>query len=365
MEKNHKKKFELVITIPTRDIELAKRCFFSFRRSLVLGNGLACIIYNGIRNDVPTETGEHLVIIGSEDGDDIARVFAEVSGTEPELLFGSREYNRSYGGASNLALSIALALDIYRIGKVDDDCLETSATFKDSWIIQMSECFRQDKVTLGSLSGSPTNPIDELPRSTSDHLIRWLYPRRQWASRRKFAQTSNQEVIKNGSILLDSSIIRIAAYPVLWDGKSRTSMRGEIYHWRRELRNCGISFNYQPSISLKHSPLVKKDLNSWLRAMVVGFDTSFVAMSLDERGRLPYINMRKERINNFGAWMRKADWNSGIDADKLYNLLLDTGTDLADRLLEDNEVRQKAWGRLMSNNLSEILAATLPKLFYF
>ena len=349
-----------VLAIPTIDVATAERCVSSFYRSLGATQTTAIVIYNGRDRDIESRPiTDRGLLIGSRDSDDLAQAFASLAGCAQELLFGDPNYGRSYGGASNLAVAVAIACGAQRIAKVDDDCLDT----ENGWLNQALH-FATDTtaVHFGHSTGRQSGFIDQLPFDTAVRLASHFYTPEELAER--LGTGTHGHAIKNGILSFASSIARLACYPVMFEPTTGISLRGEAYLWKDALSHFRISFLHHDGMGLAHHPTRKSDVASWLYSTVLGVDLWFVLRCRTNTESLPSIAQRKLAIREFCDWIAHAVWPAEVDVDRLLELAGNESMliSLTDRIFQEAGARLICWRRLMSANPNHLVRRILPQL---
>ena len=347
-----------LLLVPSIDPDVAHLSLSSFRPSLVGTSTTAVVVYNGDDHRIESDlSGPHVVMIGCQDSERIAVAFAQLAGCAKELLFGDQNYNRSFGGASNLLLGIGIALGASHLAKVDDDCRDVRPT-THSWMSCALESRRPRTVRFGAYTGEQSGSLAGIPRRTRYELAGFIYPVAQRSAR---LGCTEAPVMKNGNLVIPRGAAMAAPYPVLFDPGTGTHVRGEIFLWKDELERGGFSFEYDELLALDHRRQ-RRSVSDWLRSIVAGFDLWYVHGFGKREGRAPTSAERRSAISTFRSWMLSADWPTGVTVRELAALLDDTGLDFTERVLREMELRRVAWRLLMHCDLVSALRDVLPAL---
>ena len=353
----------LVLAIPTTDIGLAERCLSSFRKSRAFHDWLVLIQYNGRDAGVSSHSSEpNVLLIGYDDSQSLAEAFARAGGCRPELLFGAQTFNRSYGGASNLVMATAYALGARWIGKVDDDCLCNTRN-AESWLTRaQAHALRGDSCCYyGPYSGSPSGCVHVLSETTGNELVRLVYPKEEHGDRLSVATPHTKPALKNGNLLVPVSFARRECYPVLFDVTTGIHARGEVYWWAHALESAGQHMEYRSDLVLEHRPLREVNVQSWLDAIVLGYDLSRIDLAIARTGAVPSRSERQRMLDEFRDWLARAEFPLSIHAERLLALIDPASAfEFADRIVAENPIRRAAWRALMESDSHSLVARTLP-----
>ena len=353
-----------LLLIPTVNISSCERCLRLFHASLDRTSTTALVIYNGPDRSVVSDFSESNVIkVGYEDSDTLAKKFADIAECPKQLLFGEQEYGRSYGGASNLLIAVGCAIRASIMCKVDDDNLN-SHSLDDSWLSNAIRCAKPDTVSFGNcLNSRSQHLLRKLPKNTASKLAEYIFSADERSERINCGANQKGNVVHNGNLVFMRKAPMSACYPVLYEPSTQIYVRGEIYYWMYELKQLGISFEYQKSLQLQHRPSDEMNLNDWLRSTVVGFDLSLVFRTYKEQSRKLTLAERRTAITQFQSWILKAEWPGEVAVKELVNLLEDTAFDFTEKFYSELPTRKRAWSRLVgSNHLSAVVREVLSGL---
>ncbi len=353
----------VAVVVPTLDPQTANRCCESLRFLATAKNCPILVAFNGLdclRSDI--KQSRWLNFIGGSDSDRIQAALEKRSGGANGLLFGSRRYGRSYGGAANLLLAVGIGLGYETLLKVDDDCVLEEPEVAAAWLETALSAASPRSVVTGFYEEIGRRPVDRLARTTAEGLVNFVYPEAQREARLSSTDTGYSDVLKNGLVLIPRGAAVAACYPVLRDPISGVLLRGEIYHWRYELDLRGFSVSAKPEWTIRHKPRYPKSTQSWLASLVVGFDTSFCFSAMFRNEPWPSSREREERIWKFSVWISDVSWPRDVNSGELVRLLERTGLLVADRFRSVMKDRQFAWKNVMSSGIQSAIVSAVPVL---
>jgi hypothetical protein len=340
----------VLIFIPTLDTTLAIKCARSLDARLAGTSVAIVIVYNGSQPCESQRLSDRIFIIGSDALDGVVRELSHKCKGDLELLFGSREYGRSYGGSSNLISVLAAYLGSSIFLKIDDDFIVS-----DSDILALPYPPGARTIYFGKESFGDSGLINMLPAELSSELSQFVYTEDQYKERT--GNTFYGSTKKNGIVYGSSQTLKCAHYPVLYSHELKIHARGEIYWFLRQLEKAGGSMLYCPGMNLTHNPPLPRSVENWLRATVLG--TVFWWRFRDETsiGKYDY----ERRFRELRSWLlgRNASGRRLLD-DNDAVLNFDSARDFADRIFDTSPQRARFWFEITSIDVQSILKGEIP-----
>jgi hypothetical protein len=343
---------DFIILIPTINKELALRCIESFNKFLSDKKFYFVILDSGRNSEFfDTQTSNAVYITGNE-SDKLASDLSELAECPPELLFGDRSYNRTYGGAANLLFAISIGLGVNNIAKIDDDCLHICEEDSLLWYQKAQSYWNNNKVVFGEYKNDHAYSISNIPKKSKLEFIKNLYSEdtrvKKIPNEKQVKSQPNR--LKNGNVILNINAAKHACYPILYNELTNVVLRGEANQWSFSLYKNGINTYIDSDLVITHEPKKIKNIMEWLKAIVTGFDYWYVCMST-EKGKFPTYKERLENINMLEKWLSETHLDNSIDNSYLLFLLKEAGTKLADTLIHNTQLREHAWSNLIKNDL--------------
>lgn len=342
--------------IPTTNVALAERCLASFSYSQSCCDTPIYITYMGDNEYIETrKINDKSILIGYEHAEYLSSVFSDLAKYPKKFLFGKPYYNRSFGGASNLILSIASALRIKTIYKCDDDCLENQEISK-SWLCAANQ-LRASAATIYYGKYIETKAIlNHIPKQTLSKLITFIYPVEEHNDRLAYKNTINPAAIKNGNIIIPRQAAETACYPVLYSDKLKIHARGEVNYWARHIKRKGFVFQFSNSLTLLHNKLTETSISTWLASLLLAYDLSYLDRKSNEYSPHIPINKRIDKVIVFRDWMKEASWNADVNISSiLNNITIEDIISFTDEYFARRNEISVAWKRLMACNKDSVL----------
>lgn len=312
-------------------------------------DNLAVIVYNSSDKAVTTEFHENAVRIGTREAQELVTGFSKLADCREELLFGQADYGRSYGGASNLLMAIALSLNCSNILKMDDD-LAIAKKSLNSNLLPTTNSHIVKAVQWGSYVSRSSLFFRKELASIRDDLIKMTH-RDEFDNKIAEVEDNHSNVIRNGILLFPSSIAREACYPVLFESITKTKVRGEMFFWREDLLRCGIKFVRNSELDLPHYFKGGIPLTEWLKSIIIGADLHLVRRYRRiGRGNMPSCAERYEYVNNLYSIIQKLDLIEDNDSFKNMDFWIRSiPFEFTERILSEEKLRNKAWKCLVAS----------------
>jgi hypothetical protein len=347
------------VLIPTTNTSLAKRCFETFSHSLHCIHSNAIIVYNGPDENVVSDYSlKNAIFIGYSDAKKLVNIFADNANVAPKLLFGETQFNRSYGGASNLLFAIAYFLGAECCAKIDDDCINLDNQDSGNRLLNAFKSCLPHKVFFGKYTGTPTNALLKLDEKVRTDLCGQLYPQHESDERLGKKVTENR-VIKNGNLFFMKNAMQAACYPVLYEPNVNIHGRGEVYYWYADLKQNPTIFEFvsKENILLKHSPQKDLSIQEWLCSIALCHDLHGIYW----KGKTVTHNIRLERINQLKNWLLAQEWPHEVNIDIIVEILDHISIPFTDRIIGERNQRKIAWEKLLGTNLLKNVQKIVPR----
>ena len=312
-------------------------------------------IYNGSNENCASKRiAKNSRVIGFELSETIALEMSKLADYPKEHLFGEQIFNRSFGGSSNMILGISASLNINRILKVDEDCLDHTELIQ-LWLnkaIELPE--KENTVFFGKYLEKNPKFHKHFPIHTLNQLIQLVYPQNKARTLLGSVSSSRDAVIKNGNIIIPLTAAKQACYPVLYHKELNIHGRGEVNYWARQLQNEGFKFRYVDDLQLSHNPDRNEGAIYWISALLLTYDLSYIDRAWKSTGMIPCMSERNENLMKFRGWVYNADWGD-IDISPILDSISKEESFLfSEKIYFRKEERKKAWQRLISADKKSI-----------